>query len=120
MEQGPCPSWPSADRRVSRRVLVESEASSELREAALWYEAERSGVGLAFLTAVDRGMEQVAAWPETGTPVPGVSADLPVRKLSIPRFPYYLAYLVTDDAIHVLAVAHERRRPGYWHRRTGP
>jgi toxin ParE1/3/4 len=120
MEPCPCPSWPSADRRVSRRVLVESEASSELREAALWYEAERPGVGLAFLAAVDRGMEQVAAWPETGTPVPGVSADLPVRKLSIPRFPYCLAYLVADDAIRVLAVAHERRRPGYWHPRTEP
>jgi plasmid stabilization system protein ParE len=66
--------------------------------------------GLAFLAAVDRALEQVVAWPETGTPVPGVSAELPVRKLSIPRFPYYLAYLVTDDAIRVLAVAHERRR----------
>lgn len=105
---------------MSRRVLVESEASSELREAALWYEAQRSGVGLAFLAAVDRAMEQVAAWPETATPVPGVSAELPVRKMSIPRFPYYVACLVTDDAVRVLAVAHERRRPGYWHPRTEP
>jgi plasmid stabilization system protein ParE len=105
---------------VNRKVLVESEASNELREAALWYEAQRSGVGLAFLAAVDRTMEQVAAWPETGTPVPGLSADLPVRRMSIPRFPYYLAYLLTADAIRVLAVAHERRRPGYWHRRTEP
>ncbi len=55
-----------------------------------------------------------------GTPVPGVSAELAVRKLSIPRFPYYLAYLVTDDAIRDLAVAHERRRPGYGQPRTGP
>lgn len=105
---------------MSRKVLVEPEASSELREAALWYEVQRSGLGLVFLAAVDRAMEQVAAWPEAGAPVPGVAAGLPVRKMSMPRFPYYLAYLVTDDAVRVLAVAHERRRPGYWHPRTEP
>jgi toxin ParE1/3/4 len=105
---------------VSRKVVVEPDASSELLEAARWYEAQRSGVGLAFLTAVDRAIEQVAAWPEIGALVPGVSTELRVRKMTFPRFPYYLAYLVTDDAIHVLAVAHERRRPGYWHPRTEP
>ncbi len=72
------------------------------------------------LAAGDRTMEQVAAWPETGRLVPGVSAALTVRKLPIPRFAYYLAYLVADDAIRVLAVAHEQRRPGYWHPRTEP
>jgi plasmid stabilization system protein ParE len=105
---------------VSRKVVVEPDASSELLEAARWYEARRSGVGLAFLAAVDRAIEQVAAWPEIGALVPGVSAELRVRKMTFPRFPYYLAYLVTDDAIHVLAVAHERRRPAYWHARTEP
>jgi plasmid stabilization system protein ParE len=105
---------------VSRKVVVEPDASTELLEAARWYEAQRSGIGLAFLAAVDRAIEQVAAWPATGAPVPGVSAELQVRKMSLPRFPYYLAYLVTNDAIRVLAIAHERRRPGYWHRRTEP
>jgi len=32
--------------------------------------------------------------------------------------PFSQACLVTDDAIRVLAVAHERRRPGYWHPRS--
>jgi len=105
---------------VSRKVLLESEASSELYEAARWYESRRSGVGRAFLAAVDRAMEQVAAWPETGTPMPDVAAELQVRRISIPSFPYYLAYLLTTDAVRVLAVAHDRRRPGYWHPRTEP
>jgi hypothetical protein len=29
-------------------------------------------------------------------------------------FPFSIIYWVTDDAIIVLAVAHHRRRPGYW------
>jgi toxin ParE1/3/4 len=105
---------------VSRKVLLAPEASSELHEAARWYEDRRSGVGLAFLAAVDRAMQQLAAWPESGTPAPGVPADLQVRRIPIPSFPYYLAYLVAADAIHVLAVAHVRRRPGYWNPRAKP
>lgn len=40
--------------------------------------------------------------------------DLEVRRVSVPRFPYYVAYLGDDEAIVVLAIAHERRRPRYW------
>jgi len=42
---------------VIRRILFEPEASAELEEAARWYEAQRSGLGLAFLAAVDRAVE---------------------------------------------------------------
>lgn len=99
---------------MSRKVLVESEASSELREAALWYEAQRSGVPRR--CRADHGTGCSLA----GDREAGVAAELPGRKLSIPRFPYYLACLVADDAIRVLTIAHERRRPGYWHPRTEP
>jgi plasmid stabilization system protein ParE len=105
---------------VNRRVLFEPEASAELEEAALWYEAERSGLGLAFLAAVDRAIEHLAAWPNSGIPVPGVPADLFVRQHPVSRFPYRIAYLVTSEAVWVLAVAHARRRPGYWRSRTKP
>ena len=30
------------------------------------------------------------------------------------RFPYLIVYRVTASAIQVVAVAHARRRPGYW------
>ena len=105
---------------MSRPVFFEPEASAEFQEAALWYEAQRPGLGLAFLAAVDRTVEHLSAWPETGTVVPGVSGTLSVRTLTVSRFPYYLAYVVAGDTIRVLAVAHERRRPGYWKPRTKP
>ena len=105
---------------MSRPVLFEPEATAELQESALWYEAQRSGLGLAFVAAVDRAVEHLTAWPHTGATVAGVSANLSVRKISVSRFPYYLAYVVTSDVIRVLAVAHDRRRPGYWQPRTKP
>jgi plasmid stabilization system protein ParE len=99
---------------VSRRVLFGPEAAAELQEAASWYESERPGLGLAFLAAVERAVEHLAAWPEAGSTIPGVATDLGVRKVPVARFPYYLAFLVGSDSLRVLAVAHERRRPGYW------
>jgi hypothetical protein len=78
----------------------------------------RAGLGHAFLTAVDRAIEMIGRWPDSGPHVEGLPAELPVRRVPVNRFPYYLAYLVTSDAIHVLAVAHERRRPRYWSGRT--
>jgi toxin ParE1/3/4 len=36
------------------------------------------------------------------------------RKYLLRRFPYAVIYRVTDEAIEVVAVAHGRRRPGYW------
>jgi hypothetical protein len=47
-----------------------------------------------------------------------LTRDLEVRRLPVAGFPYHLIYLPRDDAIHVLAVAHDHRRPGYWTRRA--
>jgi toxin ParE1/3/4 len=33
------------------------------------------------------------------------------------RFPFSLIYRVTVEAIEVIAIAHHRRRPGYWMQR---
>lgn len=40
--------------------------------------------------------------------------DPPIRRALFPRFPYAMIFLITDDVIHVLAVAHQYRAPGYW------
>jgi toxin ParE1/3/4 len=34
--------------------------------------------------------------------------------------PYSIVYVADDDAIVILAVAHHKRRPGYWLRRVAP
>lgn len=105
---------------MSLRVVFGPEASTEVEEAAVWYEAQRSGLGLAFLGAVDAVVEQIAGWPDAGSLVAGIDEQLAVRRAPVPRFPYYLAYvLAADDALRVLAVAHDRRLPGYWHSRAG-
>jgi hypothetical protein len=40
-----------------------------------------------------------------------------VRKWALRRYPFCLFYVVVDARAVILAVAHVRRRPGYWQRR---
>ena len=61
----------------------------------------------------------VADWPGTGAAIEEVGDDLAVRRARVQNFPYHLVYLVTDDVVYVLAVAHDRRRPRYWRARFG-
>ncbi|TVR38728.1 MAG: type II toxin-antitoxin system RelE/ParE family toxin [Nitriliruptor sp.] len=105
---------------MSRQVFFEPEAAHELEAAALWYEAQRSGPGLAFPAAVDRTIDHLTAWPDTETSVPGVPAHLEVRQMPVARFPYGVVYLIARGDFRVLAVARERRRPGYRRSRTEP
>jgi hypothetical protein len=60
----------------------------------------------------------MARWPHAAPRVPGVSADVLARAAPATRFPYHVAYLEMPDAIRILAFAHDRREPGYWHSRV--
>ena len=99
---------------MNRRVRFEDEADAEYRGAGRWYESRRTGLGLEFFNAIDAAIERVLRFPAAGEPVPRVPSDLPVRQAAVTRFPYQVVYLDTPDAIRILAIAHDRRKPGYW------
>lgn len=84
-----------------------------MAEAARWYESHRSGLGIDFLDAVDEAVDRILEMPGMGSPVPGVPDDA-IRRRAVRRFPYHVVYLELRDRLQVLAVAHDRRRPGYW------
>lgn len=95
-------------------VRFSAEAVSELDEAAAWYGSQAPGLGDSFIDAVDAAISMIADWPRSGTPAVGVPVGRDVRRAPVARFPYHLAYMVTDDHVRILAVAHDRRRPNYW------
>jgi hypothetical protein len=53
----------------------------------------------------------VAKTPGLGAPVAGHSV---LRRWPLRRFPFYMIFRVDAEAVVVLAVGHERRRPEYW------
>lgn len=95
-----------------RKVTWDAEAGCELNCSALYY-ARRGGaeLGERFLNSVEQVIERIQRAPDLYRP-----AFEDVRKARLPRFPYHLVYwLDTDtDSIHILAVAHTSRKPGYW------
>jgi plasmid stabilization system protein ParE len=102
---------------VSLRVHFEAEAEAEYRQAGVWYDSRREGLGLEFFDEVDATIREVVEFPRIGVAVPGVPRDLAVRRLAVRRFLYHVVYLEIGEGLRVLAVAHDRRRPGYWQAR---
>jgi plasmid stabilization system protein ParE len=103
---------------MTRPFRIESEASAELEAAALWYDNQRPGLGAEFLETVDAALDHIARWPHAAQLVPGVAADVLARKAPVEKFPYHIAYLEMPEAIRILAFAHDRREPRYWHSRV--
>ncbi len=97
---------------MKRRVRFDSAAELELNEAADYYDLESPGLGSVFLDEVDRALAQVTEFPDAATPV-----HVGVRKRLLTKFPYTLLYSLRGDEIRILAVAHQKRRPFYWHGR---
>jgi plasmid stabilization system protein ParE len=88
------------------------DADAELEEASLFYESRMAGLGKSFAAEVERTISLVCEFPEAGTP-----AGSNRRRVVIARFPYSVFYRQDPDFIVIVAVAHQRRRPGYWRRR---
>ncbi len=88
------------------------EADAELEEAALFYESRLAGLGKSFASEVERTISLVREFPEAGSLV-GPKR----RRVLVARFPYSIVYRQESGAIVIVAVAHQRRRPGYWRRR---
>jgi len=104
---------------VKKPFRAQDEASEELDHAARWYEERRPGLGHRFLASVDTTLDQIRRFPGAGAPAPEVPKDLAVRQAPIKGFPYHVIYLETADTIHLLAFAHDKRRPAYWLPRSG-
>jgi plasmid stabilization system protein ParE len=91
-------------------VLPEAEA--EAREAFQWYLERSPLVADAFraelFDAIDGLATTARDWPED---------EDGFRHYHLKRYPYTVMYEVVDRQVTVLAIAHQRRRPGYWQNR---
>ena len=99
---------------MSPRVRFDDEADAEYRFSGRWYETRRERLGIEFFDAVDATIDQIVAMPHAGARVRRLPADLVVRRWAVTRFPYHVVYLEMATHIRILAIAHDRRKPGYW------
>lgn len=94
------------------KVSFHPEAAEEVETTRQWY-AERSPLAArAFLAELDLGVERIREAPQRW-PRYGKGA----RRYILPRFPFSVIYRMKGEVIEVVAVAHHRRKPGYWRSR---
>ena len=95
------------------RVEFLEEAIAEARAAREWYEARSPSAAEAFMAELDHALEQIAQFPEAGAPYFGNT-----RRRLLRRFPFSVVYRKQRRKLEIVAVAHSRRRPGYWQGRV--
>jgi plasmid stabilization system protein ParE len=97
---------------IAQRIQFLAAARREFRRAVDRYDAESPGLGDEFITEVNRCVDHIGEFPDTGSPH---LAD--TRRMLTRRFPYSIVYQQRGEQIFVVAVAHQRRKPDYWLRR---
>ena len=90
-------------------AVLDIEAKAEAREAALFYEACRPGLGQDFTRAVEDALKQIEERPRLWRRFKGR-----FRRFILRRFPYALVYTIERDCLYVVAVMHAKRKPDYW------
>ena len=98
---------------------VDGTFEEAVANATRRYEHARPGLGADFLRAIDALLAANAEHRMPGTTLTDRGRDT-LRWLLLPRFPYALIVDVRPERRLVVAVAHLRRRPGYWRARAKP
>ena len=90
-------------------IRLHPDAERELRAAFRWYFDRNIMVAEAFRSESTHAVKTVAESPQRW---PLIASH--VRRYVFPRFPFSLIYRGNNELIEIIAIAHQKRRPGYW------
>lgn len=93
-------------------VSFHPAAAQEAESTYDWYATRNPSAAHGFREELRHAVDAVSANPDTW-PRHGSRA----RRYVFPQFPFSLVYVLRGEAVEVIAVAHGRRRPGYWRSR---
>lgn len=89
----------------------------DLETAVEWYNERQPGLGAEFALEVFSATQATMRRPFVLKRYehPNLPSGAEVRKVQLKRFSEYgVIYTVVGEAFWILAVAHAKRRPGYW------
>jgi len=90
-------------------VRLHPGAEGEANNARSWYAERSASAADAFLAELDAAMLAISEAPLRWPRIYGSCRRFPMHK-----FPFSVIYAVRRDFVEVMAVAHYRRKPGYW------
>jgi toxin ParE1/3/4 len=87
-------------------------AADEAEAAEQWYRERNEIASARFQRELDRAVDLISERPSTGSPYLSGTSRVLLR-----RFPFFVVFRVLGYNVQIVAVAHARRRPGYWRAR---
>jgi plasmid stabilization system protein ParE len=96
----------------SKPYRLHALAWQEIEGADDWYLQRSADASVAFIAAVSEALDRISEapqrWPKYlhGT-----------RRFVLHRFPFSVVYLDDPDVVNIVAIAHNKRKPGYWKQR---
>ncbi len=94
------------------RLVIVEQALDEADTARRYYANINTELGDDFARDLERSIGWVVSQPLAWA---GIGRR--ARRRLLNRFPYAVIYRVEPELIRVVAVMHERQRPGYWRSR---
>lgn len=98
---------------MTLKVVFLRAARAEFDSAALRYDLQRAGLGMQFVSEIDRVIDLASTYPER-FPI----KHLEIRCAQARRFPYSVYFRSEATRIVVLSVFHARRNPTIWQERA--
>lgn len=94
------------------RFKFHPAARVELNEAIDYYEERRTGLGWELYEEAQATIQRILDFPSAW---PALSKK--TRRCLMHRFPYGVIYQIEGDEVRIIAIAHQKKRPGYWRSR---
>jgi plasmid stabilization system protein ParE len=96
---------------MAAELIIAAEVEQDIREAYVWYEERRAGLGEEFLSCVEACVQRVCRSPEIHAIV-----HENYRRALVRRFPYAVFYEFDLDLniVTVYCVFHTARDPAKW------
>ena len=91
------------------RLQFHPAAREEALAAYDWYSERNVDAAASFQLELENAGRSIECHPDTW-----VSYLHGTQKFLLKHFPFSIIYRQQTDRIEIIAVAHQRRRPGYW------
>jgi plasmid stabilization system protein ParE len=90
-------------------IEFDSEARQEFDEAFNWYAIRSPTAAAGFAAEVDAAIEKISS-----DPLRFAKTYAGCQYCMLDRYPYSVIYYHKNRRVTVVAIAHAKRRPGYW------
>lgn len=94
------------------RFEFHPDALTEYTQAASYYAKQQDGLQHRFIEHVEQTIQKIQNDPERYR-----FFEEDVRRCLTPVFPYAVLYTIEPEFIHIVAITHCARQPGYWQKR---